>query len=243
MHTSFRFFGIGAAFVAISFSTVGQWHRPAEYARAEEFHDFIDVCRQDRNWGSASVLVRLGDKTHRIVASQESESGDVYFHRNGDMRWVTTLSSPFENLSMSRVEGYNGGSADLVSSGQLHSIGGYGLWRSHFNMLRFEGGARAWELLGVNGEAPAERNLDQSIMHAQRDEVFVLADLNNGTGQYGDVKYALYRLDLPTRSWSFLGDVDARLGQINGSLSFGRGWMLTNTAGELIWVDFESMQA
>ena len=78
----------------------------------------------------------------------KSDADDGYFvHCDADMRWVVHSTDAAQNLSESLVQGFNGGSLDFVLDGHIHSMGGYGLWRRHFDLIRFHGGPQAWQLV------------------------------------------------------------------------------------------------
>ena len=75
-----------------------------------------------------------------MSAHAHGQGEQSLIHINGDMRWVVSSEDPLSNLSASLVEGYNGGSLDFMWHNHLHSLGGYGLWRRHFDLIRFHGG-------------------------------------------------------------------------------------------------------
>ena len=80
-------------------------------------------------------------------------------HINGDMRWVVGSDEPLLNLSSSLVQGYNGGSLDFMWRNHLHSLGGYGLWRRHFDLIRFHGGGQGWQKVATEGQKPEDRSI------------------------------------------------------------------------------------
>lgn len=218
------------------------WHHPSEFSANQDFKRFAEECKQDSSWIKASVLVDVNGAAKQIVAIRDSDSGKIFFHSNGDMRWVVEGDRLDSNLSVSLVEGFNGGCESMVWRDQLHSLGGYGLWRKHFDLLRFEGGKKAWQLMGVVGNKPHDRDVDRSIAHARGGSYFVLEEMMEH-GRYGNSEYIFRELDVASRTWSVKGIVDPRLGSLNGGLGMGDRWVLRNYAGELIVVTLDDMVA
>lgn len=221
------------------------WIHPNTYFEVSGLADFLERCQENQEWSRASLLALLPNG--RLIAIQAmreplSDSDEFYLNCNGDMRWVVHSSSLHENVSRSFVEGFNGGSSDVVFNGQLHSIGGYGLWRRHFDLLRFEGGELAWQLLSTTGAKPADRDKDRSRSFAHGQELALLLDKGVLAGEYGKPMYDLYQLDLATRTWTCQGEIDARFGVLDRSLTLESGVLATNLAGELLWWDLESQR-
>ncbi|MDA0939374.1 MAG: hypothetical protein O2990_00075 [Bacteroidetes bacterium] len=230
-------------FLASVFAVAQQpWHHPNEFSLNEDFIQFAQACTRDSSWVEARVLLDINGASKEVIAARDADSGKIYFHSNGDMRWVVEGGMLDSNLSVSLVEGYNGGSESLVWQDQLHSLGGYGLWRKHFDLLRFEGGKQAWQLLGVVGDKPQDRDVDRSIAHARGGSYFVLEEMME-QGVYGNSEYILRELDVASREWSVKGIVDPRLGSLNGGFGMGDHWVLRNYAGELIVVTLDDMVA
>jgi len=218
------------------------WHHPNDFSGKEDFTRFAEECTRDTSWLEAYVFVDVNGIAKQVIAARDMESGKVFFHCSGDMRWVVEGDKLDSNLSVSLVEGYNGGSESLVWRNQLHSLGGYGLWRKHFDLLRFEGGESAWQLMGVVGNKPQDRDVDRSIVHARGGTYFVLEEMME-QGQYGNSAYILRELDVTSREWTVKGIVDPRLGALNGGLGMGDHWVLRNLAGELIVVSLDDLVA
>lgn len=188
------------------------------------------------------MLLDINGASKEVIAARDVDSGKIYFHSNGDMRWVVEEDKLDSNLSVSLVEGYNGGSESLVWRNQLYLLGGYGLWRKHFDLLRFEGGLKGWQLMGVVGNKPEDRDVDRSIAHAHGGSYFVLEEMME-QGKYGNSEYILRELDVASREWSVKGVVDPRLGSLNGGFGMGDHWVLQNYAGELIVLTLDDMVA
>lgn len=218
------------------------WHHPNELSLSEDFIQFAQACKRDSSWLEARVLLDINGASKEVIAARDADSGKIYFHSSGDMRWVVEADKLDSNLSVSLVEGYNGGSESLVWRNQLYLLGGYGLWRRHFDLLRFEGGLKGWQLMGVVGDKPKDRDVDRSIAHARGGSYFVLEEMME-QGEYGNSEYILRELDVASREWSVKGVVDPRLGALNGGLGMGDHWVLRNLAGELIVVSLDDMVA
>ncbi|MDA0728634.1 MAG: hypothetical protein O3B70_05430 [Bacteroidetes bacterium] len=228
-------------------SSATHWWHPEEYATMPVLQQFYDRLRADSEWMTAELLLRVPDgKIRRVEAVRSGPGeGDFYVVVNGDMRWVAHSSSGLSNLSQSLVQGYNGGAKHFCHDGKLHALGGYGLWRRHFDLLRFEGGAEAWQLIAVVGDHPEDRMIDQSVAFVNSGgKVMILDDVYRGVkNRYATSNYAIRTLDLQSRTWSVNGLVDSRLGELNGCTGLGAGMAMHNAAGELIWFDFEAMVA
>lgn len=239
-----RLFLTAVLFSARVFQAEAQqpWHDPNRLSSNQEFLRFAEACQVDSSWSEAYVLVQEQGAIKQILAERDPSSGKILFHSGGDMRWVVGEDRLDSNLSVSLVEGYNGGSESMVWGDQLHSLGGYGLWRKHFELLRFEGGQSAWQLLGVLGDKPLDRDIDRSMMHARNGLYYVLEEVLE-QAQYGNAEFMLHELNVATRTWSLKGVVDPRLGSLNGGTGMGSHWILRNFAGELIVIDLDDMMA
>ena len=217
------------------------WYGPAAYMEVPEYLEFVDACNSREGWMRASLDAVLENGRHvRISAIKGKDESGFYLLQNGDMRWVTKSDDPLRNLSQSLVQGYNGGALDAVVGGQLHSLGGYGLWRRHFDLIRFEGGEAAWQLVATTGSAPASGDKDQSLLHPSNGLLYVLKDITSSETMYGRACYELFELNVPERRWTKRGVVDPRVGQIQLAIRLGSGLMAGNAAGELVWVDFKA---
>lgn len=230
------------AFSAVEVAAQNPWHSPDQLGENQEFLEFAKECLEHSHWLEAYVFINVAGRVKHIEAVKDVDSGKIYFHRNGDMRWVVEADRLDSNLSVSLIEAYNGGSENFVFQNQLHSLGGYGLWRKHFDLLRFEGGEAGWQMLGVTGPKPLDRDVDRSMAHSHGGKVYVLEELMERR-TYEEPQYRLLSLDVDEREWALVGVLDPRLGSLNGGLGFGRHWLLRNYARELILLDLESMKA
>ena len=220
------------------------WLHPERHFEAPGYLDFMAACEGAQDWFSAVLLTELENgRMVGLTAHKDTSTGEHYVHINGDMRWVVHSSHPMDNLSESFVQGYNGGALDFVSDGQLHSLGGYGLWRRHFDLIRFNGGNEAWQLVATSGEAPVQRDKDASLLFEHGNTAYAFVDNVQSATRYDESNYVLYALDLDTRGWSRLGAVDASLGHMKAFYALGSKVLMLNEAGELIWLDVESMTA
>ena len=220
------------------------WMHPNEHFSTEGYKAFFTQCQAAEDWFQASMLTTLPNG-RRVALQAFKAKGDsgFFLHVDGDMRWVVHSSRPQENISVSHVEGFNGGSCDFVFDNHLHSLGGYGLWRRHFDLLRFHGGSQGWQLVATMGEAPSVRDKDASWVFFNEGKAFVFAETKEAMPTYGSTLYELFVLDVGSRQWTKLGVVDARLGQIKTTVALGTGALMLNEAGELAWLDFEREQA
>ena len=225
-------------------ASADSWMHPNDHFNTEGYQAFFAKCQATENWFQASMLSTLpnGRRAPLQAYKAPGDSG-FYLHVDGDMRWVVHSSSPQENISVSHVEGFNGGSCDFVFDGHLHSLGGYGLWRRHFDLLRFHGGSQGWQLVATLGEAPAVRDKDASWVFFHDGKAYVFAETKEVMQTYGSAMYELYVLDVGSRKWTKVGLVDARLGQIKSTTILGSGALMLNEAGELAWLDFKNEQA
>jgi len=225
-------------------ASADSWMHPNDHFNTEGYQAFFMQCQATENWFQASMLSTLpnGRRAPLRAFKAPGDSG-FYLHVDGDMRWVVHSSSPQENISVSHVEGFNGGSCDFVFDGHLHSLGGYGLWRRHFDLLRFHGGSQGWQLVATLGEAPAVRDKDASWVFFHDGKAYVFAETKEVMQTYGSAMYELYVLDVGSRKWTKMGLVDARLGQFKSTTILGSGALMLNEAGELAWLDFKNEQA
>ena len=151
---------------------------------------------------------------------------------------------PLSNLSASLVEGYNGGSLDFMWHNHLHSLGGYGLWRRHFDLIRFHGGDQGWQKVATDGQRPEDHsNTDRTMSFFAHGKAHLFVDPSASPGFTAETNFVYHVLDLDKRQWTRKGGVDARLGLIRGGINLPSGWLMYNAAGELIWVDFEQETA
>ena len=104
------------------------------------------------------------------------------------------------------------------------------------------GGADAWQLLGVTGAKPEDRDVDHSIAYTRNGVCYVLEEMLERR-PYSDSEFILRTLDLASREWSERGIVDPRLGSLSGGIGMGDRWILRNHAGELVVIALDSMVA
>lgn len=223
------------------------WWHPDDYSSMVVLQQFYDRLQADREWIAAELLLEVPSGHIRKVEAVrcDDRGGDFYVVVNGDMRWVAHSSTGLINTSESLVRGYNGGAKHFCHDGKLHALGGYGLWRRHFDLLRFEGGEDAWQLISVVGENPENRMIDQSVVFVNSPgKVMILDDVYRGVkNRYATANYMLRTFNLESRTWSINGLVDSRLGELKGCTSLGSGMAMHNAGGELIWFDFVKMNA
>lgn len=217
------------------------WLHPNEHSRAPHYLDWIDQLEADTGWERASLLTTLPSGRLVRMSAHAIDSGEnAWVHINGDMRWVVRMNDPLKNESVSLVEGYNGGALDFVWQDHLYSLGGYGLWRRHFDLIRFHGGKEAWQFVATQGDAPEVRGDSDATVCLHADgKALLFVDPIAAPGYDGAFNYVYYVLDLQERNWTCKGILDARLGQIRNVINFAGGALMLNATGEMIWVDFE----
>lgn len=217
------------------------WLHPNEHIRAPHYLAWIDQLEESSGWGRASLLTTLPNgRLVRMLAHPIDGGENAWIHINGDMRWVVRMDKPLKNESVSLVEGYNGGALDFVWQDHLYSLGGYGLWRRHFDLIRFHGGKEAWQFVATQGDAPEVRgDSDATVCLHSHGKAHLFVDPIAAPGYSGGINYVYYVLDLQERKWTCKGILDARLGQIRNVINFTGGALMLNATGEMIWVDFE----
>ena len=222
-----------------------QWLHPDDHIRAPHYLEWTEALENEVHWTNARLLTSLPNG--RIVAMSahaHEQAGRALIHINGDMRWVVSSEEPLTNLSASFVEGYNGGSLDFMWHDHLHSLGGYGLWRRHFDLIRFHGGNQGWQKVATDGEKPQDHsNTDRTMSFFANGKAHLFVDPSASAGFSAETNFVYHVLDLDNRQWTRKGGVDARLGQIRGGINLPTGWLMFNAAGELIWIDFEQETA
>lgn len=222
------------------------WWHPSDYFELPGLETFLDRLERDKSWVEAEWETEGPTGIpQRIHALRDRASGAYYVYANGDMRWVVHSGRLRTNQSQSLVQGYNIGAKGFILEGKLHTLGGYGLWQRHFNLLRFEGGAEAWQLIASSGWLPEERLMDRSMLYPTGDGLVMVFDNVFNRSNPGDdhLGYVLRALDVNRREWDVLGVLDPRLGDLWHCTGLGAGLAMSNAAGELVWFDFESMTA
>lgn len=223
------------------------WFDPEHYTRNPDVVAFAQVAQSfPATWHRAQSQFRMPNgKLRQVQICRDKESQLSYMVSSGDMRWVSLLGDSLVNLSVSEVVGFNGGALFFTHQDELYSLGGYGLWRKHFDLLRFDGGPTAWEFIALEGDMPEDRDKDNSKLHfdAHQGKVWLLEDAAIlSPHRYGQSGLDVRELDLKTRQWRRLGEIDARVGLIERALSLGSGLLAENGAGELLWMDFKNME-
>ena len=123
-------------------------------------------------------------------------------------------------------------------------MGGYGLWRRHFDLIRFHGGPQAWQLVATSGEVPQIRDIDHTQAFYAGGKAIVFVDnIAAEGGKYEASNYILYELDVVSRHWTRLGVVDARIGMFQEVHALEHGALVLNRAGEMVWLDFTDASA
>ena len=230
--------------VGIDAAYANSWTHPDAYFNCVGYLDFIHRCDSAKGWVRAEWNAQMPNGLLVKLEALKSDADDGYIiHCDADMRWVVHSSDATLNLSESLVQGFNGGSLDFVLDGHIHSMGGYGLWRRHFDLLRFHGGPQAWQLVAPTGDVPQIRDVDQTQAFFAGEKAFVFVDNVAAEGGYDASNYILYELDVTARHWKRLGLVDARLGMFQEVHAMNRGALILNRAGEMIWLDFEDVSA
>ena len=220
------------------------WTHPDAYFNCSGYWDFIHRCDSTEGWVRAEWNARMPNGRLVKLEALKSDADDGYFvHCDADMRWVVHSTDAAQNLSESLVQGFNGGSLDFVLDGHIHSMGGYGLWRRHFDLIRFHGGPQAWQLVAPTGDVPQIRDVDQTQAFFTEGKAFVFVDNVAAIGGYDASNYILYELDVNARHWKQLGLVDARLGMFQEVHAMKQGALILNRAGEMIWLDFADVSA
>ena len=218
-----------------------QWLHPDDHIRAPHYLEWMEALENEVRWTNARLLTTLPNgRLVAMSAHAQGQGGQSLIHINGDMRWVVSSEEPLSNLSASLVEGYNGGSLDFMWHNHLHSLGGYGLWRRHFDLIRFHGGDQGWQKVATDGQRPEDHsNTDWTMSFFAHGKAHLFVDPSASPGFTTETNFVYHVLDLDKRQWARKGAVDARLGQIRGGINLPSGWLMYNDAGELIWVDFE----
>lgn len=218
-----------------------KWLHPDDHIRAPHYLEWIEALENEIHWTNARLLTSLPNGRFVAMSAHAQGQGEQsLIHINGDMRWVVNSEEPLSNLSSSLVEGYNGGSLDFMWHNHLHSLGGYGLWRRHFDLIRFHGGVQGWQKVATDGQSPEDHsNTDRTMSFFARGKAHLFVDPSASPGFTAETNFVYHVLDLDKRQWTRKGAVDARLGQIRGGIKLPSGWLMHNEAGELIWVDFE----
>ena len=153
------------------------WTHPDSYFNCPGYGDFIQRCDSTEGWVRAELYTQLPDGRLVTLEALKSDVDDGYFiHCDADMRWVVHSQEATLNLSESLVQGFNGGSLDFVWDDHIHSMGGYGLWRRHFDLIRFHGGPQAWQLVAPTGDVPQIRDVDQTQAFFAGGKAFVFVD-------------------------------------------------------------------
>ena len=234
-------------FFCASHITWGQnkWLHPDDHIRAPHYLEWIEALESEIHWTHARLLTSLPNgRFAAMSAHAQGEDRQTLIHINGDMRWVVDAEDPLSNLSASLVEGYNGGSLDFMWHNHLHSLGGYGLWRRHFDLIRFHGGNQGWQKVATDGQKPEDHsNTDRTMSFFADGKAHLFVDPSASAGFSSEINFVYHVLDLDKRQWTRKGGVDARLGLIRGGINLPSGWLMYNAAGELIWVDFEKETA
>lgn len=220
------------------------WTHPDAYFSCPGYWDFIHRCDSTTEWVRAELLTHMPNgRLVKLEALQSLEDDGYFIHCDADMRWVVHSTDRALNLSESLVQGFNGGSLDFVMDGHIHSMGGYGLWRRHFDLIRFHGGSQAWQLVAPSGDVPQIRDVDQTQAFYTSGKAMVFVENVAAEGGYDASHYILYELDVASRHWKRLGLVDARLGMFQEVHALEHGALIQNRAGEMIWLDFEDVSA
>lgn len=220
------------------------WMHPDRYVDCKGYTTFMETCKSEGNWSRAELNTQIpnGQRVQLESLRASNEQG-FFLHCDADMRWVVHSNNPLVNLSESLVQGFNGGALDFVLAGHLHSMGGYGLWRRHFDLIRFHGGPQAWQLVATSGEVPQIRDIDHTQAFYAGGKAIVFVDNIAAEGGYEASNYILYELDVVSRHWTRLGVVDARIGMFQEVHALEHGALVLNRAGEMVWLDFTDASA
>ena len=141
-------------------------------------------------------------------------------------------------LSESLVQGFNGGALDFVLAGHLHSMGGYGLWRRHFDLIRFTVAHKRGSWWQRAARFPSETLTILGLFMRGESDCFCRQHCG---GRWVEASNCiLYELDVVSGHWTRLGVVDARIGMFQEVHALEHGALVLNRAGEMVWLDFNT---
>jgi len=131
------------------------------------------------NFGLIRVLYHEGD--YYATASCHF---DVF-------KWV---KSKWQNLYTSDNKGFNCGTRFFFYQGKLHSLGGYGLWRPHSDLLVFDEVTGSWNKIYGSGQPT---DLHSDFVSVAEDRIYSFFPKDRFASQYDSA----YTLDLKTYVW------------------------------------------
>ena len=132
------------------------------------------------NFGFIRVLYHEGD--YYATASCHF---DVF-------KWV---KSKWQNLYTSDNKGFNCGTRFFFYQGKLHSLGGYGLWRPHSDLLVFDEVTGSWNKIYGSGQPT---DLHSDFVSVAEDRIYSFFPKDSFASQNDTA----YTLDLKTFVWS-----------------------------------------
>lgn len=133
----------------------------------------------------------------------------LFFNKN---RWIATKDGYFDvfiwdgqqwkNNYEGIYKGYNFGSYVFIHLGELYSLGGYGFWNHHLNLIKFDFASGGWEIVHTShtpiGILPMLTTMNNNKIYV------VLGQRRIETNNEFTATNNVYVLDLKSKSWSIV---------------------------------------
>lgn len=125
----------------------------------------------------------------------------------------------FKRIDSTVYAGHNFGAVDFSYRDTIYSLGGYGFWKTNGLLRYFVEKRNEWEIVSLNQEIPFLTGLPNDLIwFDQHDGVIYLGFINPGKSnndstkvQQGSIIYESWKLDLNSKKWSKLGELDSTL--------------------------------
>lgn len=169
----------------------------------------LPVISRALEWSSSkSGAFSSGFRTSAGFMDMAISSLPYRWLRTGDLRIVADAKG--QNFSRSHNIGFNVGSYNFSNGSVLMELGGAGFWRDHAMLIRFMEKNREWEWL-PNGSGPRFVSMQGTWKDGQK--IYTVPN-NIGSQEKGLGLRKVWSLDLETRNWSIVGELNEKLAKM-----------------------------
>ncbi len=119
------------------------------------------------------------------------------------------------NISQSRHFGYNHASYKFVYKGVIYSLGGYGYWRSHADLIAFDMKNGKWDMVPVKGEKPPGITAASTFVTGNSIITFNAYRLDQSVQDLRTKLDDVFKLDMKHKRWKANGELNVSIADIN----------------------------
>jgi len=129
-----------------------------------------------------------------------------------------TFKSQFTRIDSTKFWGYNLGTFTFTYKSDIYNLGGIGIWRSNGHLRKYNFLAHEWDIVPLNLELPLVFSYSEGMISYDEANGRIYCgyyySMNDGIKSEikdGKYEYKVMQLDLKTKVWSYLGELNSDL--------------------------------